>query len=132
MVFLSEITLPSPQDANRITSELKQFFVDAPDFPCIGAKAALRRHQLHTLVVSDIRSPTSDLLIARHLQEFAAVSDTAAQIFMAAVFRNRVASSEEEFETHLWQRLTSLHLIDRRGSHGMPRSIPIHHRRTSA
>ena len=114
MVFLSEITLPSEQEADGIASELKRF-VAAADFPCVGAKAALRRHQLNVLVVSDIRSSAGDLLITRHLQEFAVRHDNDAQMFVsqAVVFGNRIAFSEEEFETHLWQRLTNLHAIDR-------------------
>lgn len=115
MVFLSEITLPSAQEADHIAAELERF-VAAPNFPCIGAKAALRRHQLAILVVPDIRSPAADLLITRRLQAFAVDHDNDVDLFVsqAVVFRNRVALSEGDFETHLWQRLTSLHVIDQR------------------
>jgi FPC/CPF motif-containing protein YcgG len=114
MVFLSELTLPSEQDADRIASELRRF-IAAPEFPCVGAKAALRRHQLSALVVSDIRSSASDLLIARRLQNFAVRYDRETHLFVsqAVVFRNCIGLSEEQFETHLWQRLNGLHAIDR-------------------
>ena len=38
---------------NEIESDLREFVASA-DFPCVGAKAALRRHQLEILVVPDI------------------------------------------------------------------------------
>lgn len=33
-------------------------------------------------------------------------------VSQAIVFRNHAVLSEEEFETHLWQRLTNIHRID--------------------
>ena len=99
----------------QIASELRDF-VASPDFPCVGAKAALRRHQLEILVASDIRRSGSDQLIAQRLQNFAIRHDGNDTMFVsqAVVFSNHRPLSEGEFETHLWQRLTALHAIDKR------------------
>src|SRR5437763_16504702 len=112
----SEIAALSPTDKrNQIAAELRKF-VAAADFPCVGAKAALRRHQLEILVVSDIRRGSSDLLIVSRLQDFAIRQDCDDKMFVsqAVIFENDGDLSETEFETHLWQRLTALHVIDRR------------------
>jgi FPC/CPF motif-containing protein YcgG len=99
----------------QIASELRDF-VASPDFPCVGAKAALRRHQLEILVASDIRRSGSDQLIAQRLQDFAIRHDGNDKMFVsqAVVYSNDRALSEGEFETYLWQRLTALHAIDKR------------------
>lgn len=96
-----------------IGEELRAF-IAAPDFPCVGAKAALRRHQLKILVVDDIRKGSGDRLITSTLQRFAEEYDETDQIFVsqAIVFREETLLSEEAFETYLWQRLSSLHRID--------------------
>jgi FPC/CPF motif-containing protein YcgG len=112
----SEIaTLSFDNAREQIAADFRDF-VASPDFPCVGAKAALRRHQLEILVVSDIRRNTSDLLIARRLQEFTIRHDSDDKMFVsqAIIFQNGRDLSEIEFETHLWQRLTAMHVIDRR------------------
>lgn len=104
-----------PIDSAPIAAELKAF-VAAPAFPCVGAKAALRRHQLEILIAGDIRSPAKDAFITRRLQDFAIRHDTNDKIFVsqAVVFPHTRAMDETAFETHMWQRLTALHVIDRR------------------
>ena len=114
MHFASAIATPHAQEKNEIASELEEFVASA-DFPCIGAKAALRRHQLEILVVADIRSDISDRLITHRLQDFAIRHDAGDKMFVsqAIIFRKDADLSEALFEMHLWQRLTSLHAIDR-------------------
>jgi FPC/CPF motif-containing protein YcgG len=89
--------------------------VAAAAFPCVGAKAALRRHQLEILVVPDIRYAGSDRLVTRRLQDFAVRHDEDGKMFVsfAVIFQNDADLSEIEFETHLWQRLAAFHAIDR-------------------
>ena len=115
MLVKSDIIAVRPHDTNLIARELNDW-VASPEFPCIGAKAALRRHQLAILVVPDIRLGSSDALITARLQDFAIRHDTDEKMFVsqAVIFHNDADLSEEEFETHLWQRLVSLHAIDRR------------------
>ena len=101
--------------AARIAADLKNF-VAKPSFPCVGAKAALRKHQLGILVANDIRRADFDERIARCLQDFAARNEHDPRMFVsqAVIFPNDAKLSEEQFETHLWQRLTALHVIDKR------------------
>jgi FPC/CPF motif-containing protein YcgG len=110
----SDILALRAHDKKQIAADLRAF-VASPDFPCVGAKAALRRHQLEILVVPDIRHGGSDKLITRRLQDFAIRHDGDDTMFVsqAVIFQNDTQLSEAEFETHLWQRLTSLHAIDR-------------------
>jgi len=108
-------------DANHIAGELREFVADT-DFPCVGAKAALRRHQLEILVVEDIRRSCCDRLITQRLQDFAIRHDIDDKMFVsqAVIFRNDSDLSEDAFETCLWQRLSSLHQIDREDYHWDP------------
>lgn len=110
---LSDILAPSKIETARIAAELKAF-VAAPDFPCVGAKAALRRHQLEILVASDIRRDAYDRIVTRRLQQFAIGHDVDQTMFVsqAVVYRNDRDLSECEFETFLWQRLSAFHAID--------------------
>jgi uncharacterized protein len=82
-----------------------------------------RRHQLEILVASDIRLSGSDHLIAQRLQDFAIRHDGNDKMFVsqAVVFSNDSELSEAQFETHLWQRLTALHAIDKRDYHWDPK-----------
>ena len=121
MLVTSDIIPVRAHDKKRIARELNDW-VASPEFPCVGAKAALRRHQLDVLVVSDIRSGASDALITARLQDFAIRHDSDVKMFVsqAVIFQNDPDLSEEEFETYLWQRLASFHAIDRRDFHWDP------------
>ncbi len=114
MLVDSEIYAVRSCDKIKIASELREF-VASSNFPCVGAKAALRRHQLEILVAPDIRHGGSDKMITRRLQDFAIRHDADDKMFVsqAVIFQNDADLSEAAFETHLWQRLTSLHAIDR-------------------
>jgi FPC/CPF motif-containing protein YcgG len=109
----SEIYAVRACDKDQIASALREFVASA-DFPCVGAKAALRRHQLNILVVPDIRHGGSDKLITTSLQDFAVRHDIDETMFVsqAVVFQNDADLSEADFETYLWQRLTSFHSLD--------------------
>lgn len=117
----SDIIALSRAERETIAAELKDF-VAQPDFPCVGAKAALRRHQLEVLVASDIRRDAYDRLITRRLQDFASQYDPDEKMFVsqAIVYRNDRAVSEVEFETYLWQRLSAFHAIDAEDFHWDP------------
>ncbi len=109
----SDIIATTGADREQIAEELRTF-VAAPDFPCVGAKAALRRYQLEILVASDIRRNAYDRLVTERLQEFAIRHDIDQTMFVsqAIVYRNDADLREGEFETFLWQRLSAFHAID--------------------
>jgi FPC/CPF motif-containing protein YcgG len=104
---------PSGAVIEQIEKELRSFVADSR-FPCVGAKAALRRDQLEVLVVGDIRDPSRDRDITNVLQRFAEEHGDAKKVFVsqAVVFTNRGWLSELEFETQLWQRLSAIHRMD--------------------
>ena len=110
-----QITLLPVRDTETIAAELRAFVASA-SFPCVGAKAALRRHQLEMLVACDIRSSLADEMIVNRLQDFAIRHDGNDKVFVsqAIIFSNDAELSEGKFETYLWQRLTALHVIDKR------------------
>lgn len=109
----SEIIAVSTREKRKIAAELKAFVADQ-DFPCVGAKAALRRHQLDILVASDIRRDSYDRMLTERLQNFATRHDVDEKMFVsqAVIYRSDRGLSEEAFETFLWQRLSALHAID--------------------
>lgn len=113
MHLTSDIVTISAREKEKITAELKAF-VASPEFPCVGAKAALRRHQLDVLVASDIRRSAFDRMITERLQEFAVRHDVDEKMFVsqAIIYRNDRDLSETDFETFLWQRLSAFHAID--------------------
>jgi len=114
------IDLP-PEERAKIAAELQAFVAD-PNFPCVGAKAALRRHQLDILVASDFRRDAFDKRVTRRLQDFAVRHDLDDRMFVsqAVIYLNDRPLSERDFETYLWQRLSSFHAIDAQDFHWDP------------
>lgn len=93
-------------------------FVQARDFPCVGAKSAVGRNQMRILIARDIRSAWDDLNIYQRLLDFAVAyreKPTPFQSF-AVVFESPEAITEDAFEDSLWARLQSL--ADKDAWHG--------------
>ena len=85
-------------------------FVGCQDFPCVGAKSALARGQLHFLVARDVASAWDDLRIYSALFNFAQTYRAQPALFQSLVvlFRGPGDLDEERYESCLWQRLQSL------------------------
>jgi uncharacterized protein len=85
-------------------------FVEATQFPCVGAKAALGRGQLSVLVGHDIASGWADLPIVEALHNLADEYAAEPVVFrsLAVLFPNSAAMNEAAFETAMWERLQSL------------------------
>lgn len=79
-------------------------------FPCVGAKSALSRGQLETMVCRSIVSGWNDLEIAERLIEFARAYRRRKPLFtsLAVLFEGPVNLSEAEFEQAMWERIQSL------------------------
>ena len=88
-------------------------------FPCVGAKSALSRQQMHILVAGDIRCPRDDEAIYDALRDFAGTFKTNPQPFQTFVvlFDQKATLSEVEFEGALWSRVESLERLDARHGH---------------
>ena len=85
-------------------------FIRAADFPCVGAKAALARSQLCTVVARDMTSAWNDLQIHGELLDLVERYHHNPQLFQSfvVVFEGPSDLSETLFERHMWDRLQSL------------------------
>ncbi|HEX5305555.1 MAG TPA: guanitoxin biosynthesis heme-dependent pre-guanitoxin N-hydroxylase GntA [Dyella sp.] len=88
-------------------------FIDAASFPCLGAKASRSRGQQLLVRGDSFVCATDDLAIARHLQALAEPLEGPSFISVAVLFPNSPALDEATFERTLWERLASIHAIDR-------------------
>lgn len=86
-------------------------FVRDRGFPCVGAKAALSRGTLRTLVAWSIESAWDDVRIHRALLDWAFEYRRDPGLFrsLAVIFANdEDALDESRFEAALWNRIQSL------------------------
>lgn len=83
--------------------------IAAPDFPCVGAKSALAKGTLKTLVCHSLASGWDDLRIHRELMDWADQykADPTGLRSLAVVFAQPLALSEAEFERLMWERIQS-------------------------
>lgn len=83
-------------------------------YPCVGAKAALAKEQIHCFVADNISLPTDDKRIIEFLYDFVAVYRKANSMYHSAsvIFRNPQGMTEDLFDKYLWERLQALHELD--------------------
>lgn len=86
----------------------------AQDFPCLAAKAALARRQVHCLVAGHMACPNDDAAIVQFLYRFIAdIRHSDSHFHSAAViFRGPAMPDEATFDNLLWQRLQAIADID--------------------
>jgi uncharacterized protein len=97
-------------DNDRPVATAFRDMVLTPQFPCVGAKAALSKEQMDILACRDITSGWDDLRIHPALLEVIDRYTTDNRIFrtLVVVFEQSPALSEDAFEEALWQRVQSL------------------------
>lgn len=96
-------------DLHPLAAQFREHVL-AEDFPCVGAKAALSRQQMHILVAHDIASAWDDLRILPALMEVVSryrEDNTLFRTFVV-IFDGPAPKSEHAFETALWARIQSL------------------------
>lgn len=88
--------------------ELRSRIAEA-DFPCVGAKSALARGTLKTLVCHSLASGWDDVAIHRELMDWADGyrADPTGLRSLAVVFSGPDGLDEESFETLMWERIQS-------------------------
>lgn len=88
--------------------ELRARIAD-PTFPCVGAKSALARGTLKTLVCHSLASGWDDVLIHRELMDWAEGyrSDPTGLRSLAVVFSGPDELDEAAFEALMWERIQS-------------------------
>ncbi len=115
-----------PIPDNRDHPLVEQFadFVTDTGFPCVGAKAALKRGGMRFLVARDFRSAWDDLSIMSALLDLARAYREQPALFQSLVilFEEGAPADEHAFEARLWERLQSLSDKDEwLGQNGDPR-----------
>jgi Uncharacterized conserved protein len=100
---------PGSPVRSPLESEL-EYFILANDFPCVGAKSALRKGQLTTYVARNLASAWNDVEIHDRLMQFAWAYRAEPTLFtsFAVIFEEPGALTEAEFEQCMWERLQSL------------------------
>jgi FPC/CPF motif-containing protein YcgG len=98
-----------PEEARRIESRLREFIAE-PDYPCVGAKAALARDSLQILVACDLGSGWDDLRIHESLLDWSRDYERDPEDLrsLAIVFAGPGDLDETAFERAMWERLQSL------------------------
>lgn len=93
----------------RLGDEELRERVAAPDFPCLGAKSALAKGTLKTLVCHSLDSGWDDLRIHRELMAWADGyrADPTGLRSLAVVFSGPDDLSEAAFEDLMWKRIQS-------------------------
>lgn len=83
--------------------------IAAPDFPCVGAKSALARGTLKTLVCHSLDSNWDDVRIHRELMDWADCykADPTGLRSLAVVFAGPDDLDEKSFESLMWERIQS-------------------------
>lgn len=79
-------------------------------FPCVGAKSALARGMLRTMVCRSMQSCRDDIHIHARLLEWVKIcrAEAGGLKSLAVVFEEPSGLTEEEFEAALWERLQSI------------------------
>ena len=105
-----ERTLFLSNNSNHPLSAHFRRFIEDRDFPCVGAKSALKASRLQVTAARDLTSSWDDLRIYPSLLAFAHNYADEPGLFQsfAVVFDGPLDLSEAEFERHLWARVQSL------------------------
>lgn len=114
---MTAATLPSFATARQDPLLITAFerFIETNVFPCVGAKSALHRRQLHCVVDNDLRAaPTA--ATRRSLQRFSEAYKSDSPLFqsVALLFHAPEHCTEIKFEQLLWRYLQRLHDADAR------------------
>ena len=96
-----------------ITGEFIRY-IQSKDFPCVGAKAALAKDQLHHMVAGNMACPASDKDILAFLYDFVERYRAKGGNFHSAVviFSGPTNITEAIFEELLWKRLQAISDMD--------------------
>lgn len=92
-------------------------FIDEDSFPCVGAKAALARGEIHVHEFGVLNHPSNDEPLLEALGEFVQMlevceSDDSRVHSFVAVFQGPFNTTELYFENLLWSQLYNLHVLD--------------------
>ncbi len=105
----AEIRTMAEMESEAIIGEYKAFLQDKA-FPCVGARAALARQHIRSMVAGHMGCPKDDRAILQFLYHFVDDYRKSDQLFHSAavIFKAPEMHSEEIFDHCLWQRLQAL------------------------
>jgi len=105
-----------PSTFAQVSHQALRSFVLDDDYPCLGARAALRRGTYRFGAYERLDDPAVTEGLMRDLYAFVQERRGIADDFttFAAVFREPVPGGERGFERALWSQLDRLHQLDRR------------------
>lgn len=89
-------------------------FLDAKDFPCVAARAAIAKRQMKCMVADHLACPNDDKAILSFLYDFIDDYRSSGNLFHSAsiIFKGPDDINEDLFDTLLWRRLQSLADLD--------------------
>lgn len=99
------LRMPSNDREHPLASAFRTFIQD-PSFPCVGAKSAMSRGRLVTIVARNIDHDADDVRIHRALLGFIARFKAHPDMFQsfAVIFKTSTSRGEQAFERNLWAR----------------------------
>lgn len=102
------------QTVNALLVEEYLSFIDAKEFPCIAAKAAMAKENIECLVAGNMACPKDDHAILDFLYNFVDDYRTSKDFYHSAaiLFTGPQIHNELMFDTLLWQRLQALEILD--------------------
>ncbi len=102
--------LPSTDDNQHPLAEQFRQFVRRTSFPCVGAKSALARNQMHFIVGRSVTSAWDDMRIYPALFNFAKAYASHPKLYQSFIvlFQGPRVLGEQAFEHSMWERLQSL------------------------
>ncbi len=100
----------SPFTDNHALIDKFEYFIANPQFPCVGAKSALAKHQIKAVVARSITSGWNDMTIHAALMKFAADYRLNRKMFqsLAVIFEGPRTITEACFEESMWKRIQSV------------------------
>lgn len=106
------------QQENTEIGRKFQEFVRQPDYPCLGAKAALNAEACELHYYNRLGENRTSVALAQQLSRFAGGDFFRKSSFatFVALFRQPRNTSELEFEHCLWKTLEQLHRVEAAGS----------------
>lgn len=116
--------MPSNDRDHPLAAQFRAF-IERSDFPCVGAKSAVKKGDLKTIVARDIGSGRDDARIFAALLGFIAHYRRRPDLFQsfAVVFERDGHLDEAGFERALWQRVQSLADMDSAVGHSWDRRV---------
>lgn len=89
-------------------------FIQNPEFPCMGAKAAAKKGLVSFVCLPDFNAVKTDVVILNKVYDFIKQWQKKKESLhtLAIIFENPTDLTEIEFEKNLWQHLQNLHNLD--------------------